>query len=124
MPHITVEYSAPLADALDRPAFAKELHEAIVTVADGRAAGCKTRFVRLDETYIADGAPHYAMIHVEIALLAGRTTGTKRELNRAVLALLRQHLTATPQFEVQLSVDLRDLDRDTYERHTDPRTAL
>lgn len=121
MPHITVEYSEPLADAFDRPAFAKELHEAIVTVAGGRAGGCKTRFIRLDDTFIADGSAHYAMIHVEIALLSGRATEVKRELAEAALDLVRRHTAPRPGHEVQFSVDLRDLDREVYVRHEEPR---
>jgi 5-carboxymethyl-2-hydroxymuconate isomerase len=123
MPHTTVEYSGTLADAFDRPAFGKALHEALVTIAGGRAGGCKTRFVRHDDLYIADGSPHRAMIHVEIALLSGRSAETKRALATAVLAALREHTAPTPQFEVQFSVDMRDLDRESYVRHEEPRSA-
>ena len=123
MPHTTVEYSGTLAEALDRPAFGKALHEALVTVAGGRADGCKTRFVRHDDLWIGDGSPERAMVHVEIALLSGRTAETKLALTTAVLAALREHLAPTPRFEVQLSVDLSDLDREAYVRHEEPRTA-
>jgi 5-carboxymethyl-2-hydroxymuconate isomerase len=122
MPHTIVEYSASVADAFDRPAFGKGLHEALVRIADGRLGGCKTRFVRLDDTYIADGAPHCALIHAEIGVLSGRTTEVKRELNEAVLALLRQHTAPLPHLEVQFSVNLHDLERETYVRHEEPRT--
>jgi len=122
MPHISVEYSANLANAVDFPALAKDLHETIATVAGGRAGGCKSRFVRHDDYYIADGTPHYAMLHAEISLLSGRAPETKRELSEAALLLLRKHTTPTPQFEVQFSVDIRDLDRDSYARHDEPRT--
>lgn len=123
MPHTTVEYSGTLAGALDKPGFGKALHDALVTIAGGRAAGCKTRFVRHDDLYIGDGSPHYAMVHVEIALLSGRTPQTKRALTEAVLAALRAHTAPTPQFEVQFSVDMRDLDREAYARHEEPRAA-
>ncbi|WP_405580741.1 5-carboxymethyl-2-hydroxymuconate Delta-isomerase [Streptomyces sp. NBC_01190] len=124
MPHITVEYSDAVTDAFDRPAFAKDLHEALVTIAGGRAAGCKTRFVRLDETYLADGSPHHAMIHAELALFAGRPPEVKRELTGAVLALLRRHTAPTPALELQFSVDFRDLDRDAYAKHDEPRVTV
>lgn len=122
MPHITVEYSGSLAEGFERPALAKELHETTVTLAGGRAGGCKTRFLRLDDTFIADGSPHYAMIHVEIALLSGRTPEIKHALAGAALELVRAHTAPHPRFEVQFSVEVRDLDRETYVRHEDPRT--
>ncbi|CAG7631174.1 5-carboxymethyl-2-hydroxymuconate Delta-isomerase [Actinacidiphila bryophytorum] len=123
MPHTTVEYSGTLAEALDRPAFGKALHEALVTVAGGRAGGCKTRFVRHDDLWIADGSPHHAMVHVEISLLSGRTPEVKRALTEAVLAALREHTAPTPQYAVQFSVDLRDLDREAYVGHQEPESA-
>ncbi|WP_333769455.1 5-carboxymethyl-2-hydroxymuconate Delta-isomerase [Streptomyces sp. IBSBF 2435] len=119
MPHTTVEYSGTLAEAFDRPAFGKDLHEALVTI----AGGCKTRFVRHDDLWIADGSPYHAMIHAEMSLLSGRSAETRRALTGAVLAALRQHTAPTPQYEVQFSVDLRDLDRDAYVGHVDARTA-
>jgi 5-carboxymethyl-2-hydroxymuconate isomerase len=123
MPHINVEFSGSLAEAFDRPAFARDTHEALVTIAGGRPAGCKTRFVPLDETYIADGSDGYAMIHVRIGILSGRTAEVKRELNEAVLALVRKHTAPVPRVEVQMSVELRDLDRETYVRYEEPRVA-
>lgn len=123
MPHINVEYSETLADAFDRPAFAKDTHQVVVDIAGGRAGGCKSRFERLDETYIADGSAGYAMIHVRIGLLSGRTAAVKRELTDAVLGLLRKHTAPVPRFELQLSVEVRDLDRETYAKHDEPRTG-
>ncbi|MCL2734309.1 MAG: 5-carboxymethyl-2-hydroxymuconate Delta-isomerase [Actinomycetia bacterium] len=122
MPHISVEYSANAAGSFDPASLAKDLHEAVVSLAGGRAGGCKTRFVRHDEVYIADGSPDHAMIHAEIALLSGRPAETKRALSEAALELLRRHTAPMSQFEVQFSVDIRDLDRDAYTRHEDPRT--
>ncbi|WP_328463201.1 5-carboxymethyl-2-hydroxymuconate Delta-isomerase [Streptomyces sp. NBC_00448] len=120
MPHSIVEYSAELADTFDRPRFAKGLHEALVRIAGGRAAGCKTRFVRLDETYIADGSSGYAMVHVQTGILSGRTPQVRRELAEAVLELLRDSVPPLPAAELQMSVDVRELDRETYARHETP----
>ncbi|WP_435132998.1 5-carboxymethyl-2-hydroxymuconate Delta-isomerase [Actinacidiphila sp. bgisy144] len=120
MPHSIVEYSANLADTFDRPQFAKGLHEALVRVAGGRAEGCKTRFVRLDETYIADGSPHYSMVHAQVGILSGRPPQVRRELAEAVLAALRDTVRPLPEAELQLSVDVRELDRETYAQHDTP----
>lgn len=116
MPHVTVEYTENVADAFDRRAFAAGTHEALVRIAGGRAGGCKTRFVPLGETFVADGADGHALIHVSLGILSGRTPEVKRELTGAVLALLERHTAAVPEVRLQLSVELRDLDRETYVR--------
>jgi 5-carboxymethyl-2-hydroxymuconate isomerase len=123
MPHSIVEYSAEVTDSFDRPLFAKGLHEALVRIAGGRAAGCKTRFIRLDETYIADGSTDYAMVHVQIGILSGRTPQVRRELAEAVLELLRDCVPPLPEAELQMSVDVRELERETYARYEAPARA-
>ncbi|SDN67801.1 5-carboxymethyl-2-hydroxymuconate Delta-isomerase [Actinacidiphila guanduensis] len=123
MPHTRVEYDEGVAAAFDRRAFAKDLHETLVAVVGGRAEGCKTRFLPLADTYIADGSDGYAMVHVEIGILGGRTPERKRELSEAVIALLRKHIAPVPEVELQTSVDVRDLDREAYVREDRPRGA-
>jgi 5-carboxymethyl-2-hydroxymuconate isomerase len=122
MPHITLECTGNIAGSVDGRALAKAVHATVVDVAGGRAGGCKTRIVVHDTYVIADGSDHYAMLHAEISLLSGRTPETKRRLSEAVLRLLREHTAPAPQFEVQFSVDVRDLDRESYARHDEPRT--
>ncbi|WP_405781304.1 5-carboxymethyl-2-hydroxymuconate Delta-isomerase [Streptomyces sp. NBC_00859] len=109
MPQITVEYSESLEDAFDRRGFALGLHPVVVeTVAAGLPA-CKTRFVRTAEFVAGDGTADDAIVHVEIALLAGRTDEAKARLSEAVLDVVREHLKPTGS-TVHLSAEIRDLD--------------
>ncbi|MGP3943866.1 MULTISPECIES: 5-carboxymethyl-2-hydroxymuconate Delta-isomerase [Streptomyces] len=117
MPHIVVEYSDTLTDAFDRPGFGAALHPVVAKTVDTAVAGCKTRFRRIEEAHLADGAPDLAMIHIEVSILSGRDTGTKRELSAAVLEVARAHVSPVPGLTVQTTVDIRDLDRDCYEKH-------
>ncbi|WP_151773002.1 5-carboxymethyl-2-hydroxymuconate Delta-isomerase [Streptomyces abyssomicinicus] len=116
MPHITVDHSGSLTASFDRPGFARALHPLVAEIAKTSAAGCKTRFRRVDETFVADGAPEHAVIHVDVALKPGRTGAVKAELTEAVLALLLKHVAPTPGVTVHASVDLRELD-DAYAKH-------
>ncbi|MFI7101376.1 5-carboxymethyl-2-hydroxymuconate Delta-isomerase [Streptomyces sp. NPDC050161] len=120
MPHILVSYDASLHDVIDRRGFARELHAlAARTVDDITVESCKTRFCRVDETVIADDEPGAALIHLEFAVLPGRSTQVKTELSRAVLALLRQHTAAAPDtLVVHTSVDVTDLDA-AYTKHVE-----
>lgn len=118
MPHIAVDYSATLADTFDRQGFAQALHPLVSKIADAPVSGCKTRFRPLDETYISDGESDEAMIHIQVALLDGRTPETKLKLSTEVLALARAHTAATPGLTVHTSVEIHDLDRASYQRYS------
>ncbi|MFD0152068.1 5-carboxymethyl-2-hydroxymuconate Delta-isomerase [Streptomyces sp. NPDC055721] len=104
MPQITVDYSAPL----DRRGFALALHPLVVETVDTTLDACKTRFREVEELVVGDGATDDVIVHVEIALLAGRTDAVKARLSEAVLALLPTYLKASEG--VRLSVEIRDLE--------------
>lgn len=104
MPQITVDHSAPL----DRRGFALALHPLVVKTVDTSLDACKTRFREVDETVVGDGATEDALVHVEIALLPGRTDELKGRLAEAVLALLPEYLEAPDG--VRLSAEVRDLE--------------
>ncbi|MFF5978595.1 5-carboxymethyl-2-hydroxymuconate Delta-isomerase [Streptomyces olindensis] len=110
MPQITVDYSADLADDLDRPGFAKALHEATVEIAAARPPACKTRFRRTEDIVVGPEAEGHAHVHVHIALLPGRTDETKARLTEAALELLRTHLKAPTGVVLHASAEVRELD--------------
>ncbi|TJZ54484.1 isomerase [Streptomyces piniterrae] len=110
MPHITIDYDKPLDDVLDRRRFALELHSLAAKTVDGiTVESCKTRFRRVDETVIANGEHGQALIHIDFAILPGRTTEAKAALSRAVLELVRTHTADVPDTVVHASVDVIDL---------------
>ncbi|MCB5909048.1 5-carboxymethyl-2-hydroxymuconate Delta-isomerase [Streptomyces pinistramenti] len=120
MPHILVSYDTSLHDVLDRRRFARDLHALAAQTVDGvTVESCKTRFQRVEETVIADDEPGQALIHLEFALLPGRTAQVKTALSRATLELLRQHTAAAPDtLVVHASVDVTDLDA-AYTKHVE-----
>ncbi|MGW7053227.1 5-carboxymethyl-2-hydroxymuconate Delta-isomerase [Streptomyces sp. NPDC054887] len=119
MPHIVVDHDSTVEAALDRRKFALELHAlAAETVAGITVASCKTRFRRVDEVVVADGDDGQALIHVDLAILPGRTTEAKAALSAAVLDLVRRHTASVPGV-VHASVDVSDLSA-AYAKHVTP----
>lgn len=116
MPQITVEYSQGLADAFDRRAFALALHPLAAELIASKLASFKTRFYAIDEGVIGDGAPSHAMVHVDFRLLSGRPPELKQRLGAAVLELARAHLRAVPGVDIQVTVEVRELDRPHYHK--------
>lgn len=126
MPHITVDYSAPLAATFDRREFGPELHAVIEKTIDTTVAGCTTRFRRVEESVIADGAgsaAHTDMVHIEVAILSGRTPEAKAELTEMVMELAKARIPALTGRRLHISVHVTDLDRDAYLAHKGGETA-
>ncbi|MDK1474079.1 isomerase [Streptomyces sp. 549] len=117
MPHLTVDYAAPLAGSLDPRAFGLELHAVVEATTGATTAACKTRFRQIEHSVIADAAgaaEHTDMVHIEIRLLAGRTAEVKARLADAVLELTTRSLTPDTGRILDVSVHVADLDRETY----------
>ena len=116
MPQITVEYSAELTDAFDRRGFALALHPPAADLLGSPLDDFKTRFYVSGESVIGKGCGSNAMIHVDFAVLSGRTPETKRELGRVALETAGRHLAPLPGLTVQVTVEVRDLDRVNYHK--------
>ncbi|MFI2644013.1 5-carboxymethyl-2-hydroxymuconate Delta-isomerase [Streptomyces sp. NPDC018610] len=105
MPHLTIDCSERLADALDRVALLKELHP-LVLGGSGSTGVCKT-FFRRAETYVGEGTMGEAeFLHVEVGLMPGRSEALKTRLSESILRLLAAHL---PPDGVVCSVEVREL---------------
>ncbi|MFI1198393.1 5-carboxymethyl-2-hydroxymuconate Delta-isomerase [Streptomyces sp. NPDC020883] len=117
MPHILVDHDATLREFLDSRRFAHELHTLAAKTIDGiTVESCKTRFRCVEDVVIAHDAPQQALIHVDFAILPGRSTETKTTLSQAVLDLVRAHTAAATHLTVHASVEVRDLDA-AYTKH-------
>ncbi|WP_306321971.1 MULTISPECIES: 5-carboxymethyl-2-hydroxymuconate Delta-isomerase [unclassified Streptomyces] len=108
MPQITVDYSPRLGDTLDRAALATELH-ALVVEGSGSRGTCKTFFRAATETYVMGGEHEdVPVVHVEVALLPGRSERTMNRLSQRILALLVERVGAGGA-DVVCSVEVRPL---------------
>ncbi|MFI2435667.1 5-carboxymethyl-2-hydroxymuconate Delta-isomerase [Streptomyces sp. NPDC018693] len=110
MPQITVERSAGL-DHVPWEEFALALHPVVVETAAARIEACKTRVLRTeDEAVGSETGDRHSIVHVTIALLAGRTDETKAKLTEATLELLRKYVEPMDGVTLHLSAEVRDLD--------------
>jgi 5-carboxymethyl-2-hydroxymuconate isomerase len=116
MPQAEIEYSANLADAFEAEAFARVVHEALVEHAGADLLNCKTRLSRLSDYLIGDGAAERAMVHAELRILPGRSAEQKRALGEAVLTALESAAADIAGFDIQLTVEVRELGPDYLKR--------
>jgi 5-carboxymethyl-2-hydroxymuconate isomerase len=110
MPQITVDYSAPLEGSFDRRGFASALHAEVVEIAGARIESCKTQFRRTEDTTVGADLDGHAVVHITLALLAGRTEETKVKLSETTLELVRQYLKPAAGLALHVSAEVRDLE--------------
>jgi len=116
VPQIRIEYSSNLAAAFDARAFALRLHDLLPGLVGTELRSCKTRLVELDRFVIGDGSADQAMVHLDLRILSGRTDEQKRALGEAAMAALAQAVRKPESLNLQLTVEVRELDRDNYHK--------
>lgn len=89
MPHLIVEYSANLEQALDIAALVAALHEAALESGVFPIGGIRTRAARRDVYRIADGHADNAFIHVQARIGAGRAAEVRQQAAEQIFARLK-----------------------------------
>jgi len=114
MPHAVIEFSANLTEVVQATKATAAVHQAMI--ASGLfavPADIKTRAYAAQDFLVGElGQQQGSFVHVTISLLEGRTIAQKQALTDLVRNALQQLL---PTVE-QLSVDIRDMTKDTYRK--------
>ncbi|HEY0201740.1 MAG TPA: 5-carboxymethyl-2-hydroxymuconate Delta-isomerase [Burkholderiaceae bacterium] len=114
MPHLTIEYT-PNLSALAASPVLHDLNEAVTASPEVvNEADLKTRLVPVQHFQVGTGAGGRAFVHAQLRLLGGRSPEAKRDLANRVATVLRRHVPRPADVLVQLSVEIVDMDRDTY----------
>ncbi len=115
MPHLTLEYSANVKDSVDHQALMKRMHEALIQFESFKIQDIKSRCVRHEVFYAADGEARRAFAHLRLELLSGRPTPLKQEIGAKLLELMKSAFPKTYQeMTLDLSFEIRDMARDAY----------
>ncbi|SOE97874.1 5-carboxymethyl-2-hydroxymuconate delta isomerase [Burkholderia sp. OK233] len=99
MPHLTLEYSANLADE----AGIGQLCTSLAACLDAQRendqrvyplGGIRVRALRCEQYCIADGRPDAAFLHANLKIAAGRSDVVKRATGDALFEAIKQHFAA------------------------------
>lgn len=120
MPQIRIEHSGNLAGRFDGRTLALGIHQQCVDKVQATMGACKSRILDVGGVVVADGSAEGAMLHADIGLLKGRTAEAKGALAEAVLALMAEAAGKSGVAGVALSVEVRDMDTDTYRKQVLP----
>lgn len=114
MPHLTVEHTSNLT-SFQPDVTLTALNRILLQSGQFSDEDIKSRAVALSHFRVGSQPSGHGFIHVTLSLLSGRSPDVKRALASQLLAELQGHVQdASATLAVQLSVDVRDLDRDCY----------
>ncbi|HEY4802119.1 MAG TPA: 5-carboxymethyl-2-hydroxymuconate Delta-isomerase [Paraburkholderia sp.] len=97
MPHLTLEYSANLADASSIGQLCETLAHVLDAQRDETGArvyprgGIRTRALRCDQFFVADGNPGNAFVHGCLKIGAGRSQAVRKATGDALFDAMKQH---------------------------------
>ena len=112
MPHIKLEYTEnvqwknPIQDIFSR------LQTVLIQHARVKPQNCKSRATELKDFHCSGKSHSGGFIHLEISLLSGRTKEVKTNIGKECSRIIQSFIENTA--EIQVSVELRDMDRNGY----------
>jgi 5-carboxymethyl-2-hydroxymuconate isomerase len=109
MPHLTLEYSANLADVADIDGLVRAVHEAALATGVASLDALRTRAVPREHYAIADLDPDNMFLAVTARLGAGRSDDDKQRLLDGLLAAIDRYL-GTAQQTLMISVEYQEID--------------
>lgn len=113
MPHLIIDYSANLDDAVDMAAFCDHMRRAMIQVEVFPAAGVRVRAIAADHYSIADGNPDHGYIDMSIRLRGGRPIDAKTQATQQLFEAAEHFLAPVmASRSLALSLEMRDIDPD------------
>lgn len=117
MPHLVLEYTDNVSQKVAFDDLFARLHQVLVATVSAAPEACKSRAVPLHTYYLADGRAGRALVHLTIAILAGRSDELKMNLSEQCLQVLTEfYRPSLAALDLQISVEVRDMHRDSYRR--------
>lgn len=115
MPQIILEYSPNVASNLSWNELFNSLHHLVHKETGVNIENCKSRAIQRDQYYIGKGGASNAFVHLQLALLSGRSNLQKKRLGEALLKVLEETFDASgKKLKLQITVELRDISREAY----------
>ena len=116
MPHLHLEYTANLTQLDTDKALLRLNHALVASGQFGAEFDIKSRSFKVESFRVGTGMNARGFVAVRLALLSGRSAQVKKQLSESLLAVVQELGPWPEEVQVQLSVELLDIDRDSYSK--------
>ncbi len=119
MPHFILEHSSNILESPVTTDLLRSLHTLLVDCGPFKLEDIKSR-VHCHQVYcVADGSSDTAFVHLQLALLPGRSEDIRRSVSERLLEFLKRSFSQSLEsLCCSLTVELRELDKNTYQKFT------
>ena len=125
MPHLIIDYSANLDDALDMAAFCNAVRVAAIETGVFPTAGIRVRATRCEAYSIADGDPKHAYLDISVRLREGRDLDTRKRATDHIFTAAKSYLEPVmADRPIALSLEMRNIDAELAPKHSTIRDHL
>ncbi|KTC25725.1 5-carboxymethyl-2-hydroxymuconate isomerase [Pseudomonas marginalis ICMP 9505] len=116
MPHLHLEYTANLPDLAVEKTLLRLNNVLMASGQFGAEFDIKSRAIKLESFQVGTSIAPRGFIALKLSLLSGRSPQVKKQLSESLLAVLQDMGDWPADIQVQLSVLLVDMDRDSYSK--------
>lgn len=125
MPHITIEYSANVAQYHDIDGLVETVHDAALAHGLPALPGLRTRAVARHHYRIADGDPRFAFVAIHCRIAPGRPQEVKTTFLEDVLAAAEQRLDSEDStLHVAYAIEITEMTTELRINHNRVRSAI
>ena len=119
MPHIIVEYSANLENAMDVGGLLNALHQAMIDTGVADTAAIRTRAIRMDHFCVADRNPQNGFVQITVRMREGRPKEAYQKVGENLMAAAEQSLDkAMAKHPMQLALEIHEITQLTFRKNT------
>ena len=116
MPHLHLEYTANLTDLAVEKTLLRLNNVLMASGQFGSEFDIKSRALKVESFQVGTSLSPRAFIAVKLSLLSGRSPQVKKQLSESLLAALQDVGEWPADMQVQLSVQLVDMGRESYSK--------
>ncbi len=111
MPHVIVEYSANLEEAIDVGGLCERVRQAAASIDEIAMPGIRVRAYRADHHAVADGAERHGFVDISVRLRGGRSDAVKDKIAKQLFTAAREFIDPYMKGNsLALSLEVRDID--------------
>ena len=116
MPHLHLEYTANLTGLAVEKTLLRLNNVLMASGQFGSEFDIKSRAVKVETFQVGTSLSPRGFIAVKLSLLSGRSPQVKKQLSESLLAALQDLGEWPADLQVQISVQLVDMDRESYSK--------